>query len=87
MGLWGLVKAAFKARRVARTRGEYYADYDAEHEDGHHIVACGHGVDERVDAAVEAQAILLQLQHHGDNDVRGDGGDDQAVTLTLHKGL
>lgn len=67
--------------RMARTRREYYADYHAKHEDGHHIVACGHGVDERVDATVETQSILLQLQHNSHYNVRGDGSDYQAGRL------
>jgi len=32
-------------------------------------------------AAVQAEAILLKLQHHGDDHIGGDGGDDQAVTI------
>lgn len=68
-----------RSRRVARTRWEYYADYHAKHEDGYHIVACGHGIDERMNAAVQAESILLQLQHHGDDHIRWNGGDDKAV--------
>lgn len=60
-----------------RTCREYYADYDAKHENGHDIVARGHGIDECVDAAVQPQTILLQLQHNSHDNIGRNGRNDQ----------
>lgn len=60
-----------------RTCREYYADYDAKHENGHDIVARCHRIDERMDAAIQTQTILPQLQHNGDNNIGRHGRNDQ----------
>lgn len=63
---------------TTRTCREYYADYDAKHENGHDIVARCHRIDERVYAAVQPQTILPQLQHNGHNNIGRHGRNDHA---------